>query len=304
MFKMSTLKKPGSTKRQQFRQQLELFETAIATITSVCRRTSQGDLEVRVPKLTDDNLLIPALEEVRWAINSLIDNTDAYVRESSATLQAAAEGRFYRQFLTRGTQGAFTTGAKTINYAYNEMRSADGLILDVASKVSEASTDLSNSAGALATSVGIGVSESKAARETVVLLEEASKQIEEAATLIQKVAAQTKLLAFNATIEAARAGEAGKGFNVVATEIRHLADATSESGSQIVQNIRQTQTAAAAASDAIAKISNVIQDIDRQADEISVAANGSGSQDDGLANLSELLRTRLADVVNDKRAFS
>lgn len=47
------------------------------------------------------------------------------------------------------------------------------------------------------------------------------------------ILAKLKMLAFNARIEAARVGEAGLGFNVVAQEIKALADETQESATAI-----------------------------------------------------------------------
>lgn len=62
-----------------------------------------------------------------------------------------------------------------------------------------------------------------------------SAEITNIVGVIGSIAEQTNLLSLNASIEAARAGDAGKGFSVVATEIGHLAQTSSES----VKNISE-----------------------------------------------------------------
>jgi methyl-accepting chemotaxis protein len=66
-----------------------------------------------------------------------------------------------------------------------------------------------------------------------------SKEINKVMEIINNIANQTKLIAFNAALEAASAGEAGKRFGVVAVEIRRLADSVVESTSEIEVKITE-----------------------------------------------------------------
>jgi methyl-accepting chemotaxis protein len=65
----------------------------------------------------------------------------------------------------------------------------------------------------------------------------------EIVNIINGIADQTKIIAFNAELEAAAAGEAGKNFQIVAGEIRRLADSTVDSTNEIKSKINEIQHA-------------------------------------------------------------
>ena len=60
-------------------------------------------------------------------------------------------------------------------------------------------------------------------------------------SLINSVADQAKIIAFNAELEASSAGEAGKNFHIVATEIRRLADGIIDGTKEIKERINEIQ---------------------------------------------------------------
>ena len=106
---------------------------------------------------------------------------------------------------------------------------------------------------------------------TISKLGESSAEIGQVIKVITSIAQQTNLLALNATIEAARAGEAGKGFAVVANEVKELAKQTAEATEDIGQKIEAIQNDTREAVDAIAEISQVINQINEFQNTIASA---------------------------------
>ena len=81
------------------------------------------------------------------------------------------------------------------------------------------------------------VVESKENMAILSSLKQQAASIEGITKTIREIATRTNLLALNAAIEAARAGEYGRGFNVVAGEVRKLANRVEESIQEVKSHI-------------------------------------------------------------------
>ncbi len=73
------------------------------------------------------------------------------------------------------------------------------------------------------------------------ILSERIESIWDIVTLINNVADQAKIIAFNAELEASSAGEAGKSFRIVANEIRRLSDGIIDGTKEIKERINEIQ---------------------------------------------------------------
>ena len=183
----------------------------------VCQRAAAGDLEARLVGVDAD--ADPALAELLLSINHLLDMTDAFVREATASLEFAAEGKFFRRVLPNGMLGSFRRASQSINAATGAMHAkAKGLAAAEQARL-ELEKDFA------------------AAKSVMDTLAKATQQVERMSTVIDRIADQTNLLALNASIEAAHVGDAGRGFAVVAQEVKRLANQASDATSQIQSSV-------------------------------------------------------------------
>ncbi len=83
--------------------------------------------------------------------------------------------------------------------------------------------------------------------ENILALSEQTQQIGDITSTVADIAAQSNLLALNASVEAARAGEHGKGFAVVAVEVRNLAEQSKQATAQVRSILNEIQRATNAA---------------------------------------------------------
>jgi len=293
-----------------------MTDAVLATIAEVCRRATAGDLEARLPSIGDTDEAIAA----RTALNSLLDTSDAFVREAGAASAAAAEGRFHRRILTRGLSGAFRSAAEQISASIVAMSEtaarvaeaaearialADELesaVLTVSEQVATAATEMGASTNSLADFAREAVTEAERGLATVTSLRTASDQIRTAVDLINQVAKQTRLLALNATIEAARAGDAGRGFSVVAGEVKTLAAETSSSSDEIMGQVNTVQEVAADAVAVLETVTNSIREMSGLVNGIAAAVDGGSAHGmTGLSQLAEVLRSEVNRFVSTAR---
>jgi len=190
----------------------------------IAEAIANGDFTVKIVTKRRDELgrLLTSLDKTR----SSLDDTVLGIRMAANDVSsAAAEIANSTTDLSQRTEEQAVNLEKTtasLDRIYNRVRqnaqnaqNANALTTNMRATADESGAVVSNAVAAMAE------------------IEGSSHKIAEIIDVIDEIARQTNLLALNAAVEAARAGEAGRGFAVVATEVRSLAQRSSQAAKDI-----------------------------------------------------------------------
>ncbi len=264
---------------QEQRQAKESLQQRALELLIEVDPISRGDLTIRA-KVTEDEI-----GTIADSYNSTIRNLRKLVLEvqtaSQAVSQTVSHNEQTVESVSSGANQQVQAITQTLQRIHNLTESIEGVEafaaqakeqVDYTSQVLVEGDAAMNSTVEGITAIRDTVSETA---EKVKLLGEASQKISKVIKLISGFAAQTNMLALNASIEAARAGEEGQGFGVVANEVRALAQRSAKATTEIRQLIEEIQ----------AQSNDLIK-----AMEIGTTQVNNGSQ------LVEESRQKLADI--------
>ncbi|MEG1323744.1 MAG: methyl-accepting chemotaxis protein, partial [Janthinobacterium sp.] len=129
--------------------------------------------------------------------------------------------------------------------------------------------------------------------ETMTSINDSSNKIVDIISVIDGIAFQTNILALNAAVEAARAGEQGRGFAVVATEVRNLAQRSSQAAKEIKLLIDDSVGKVAAGSklvdEAGATMEQVVDSVRKVTAIMADISVATTEQSDGIAQVNQAL---------------
>lgn len=244
-------------------------------------RLSEGDLSVQLSEAfpsdyeqlrTNYNQAVQSLREATSAVKQNVES----IRNETSEITTAADD------LSRRTERQAATLEETaaaLDELTSSVRSAaEGA--DVASKMSDDAQSNAEQGGEVAAR----------AVQAMDAIRNSSQEISKITTVIDDIAFQTNLLALNAGVEAARAGEAGRGFAVVATEVRALAqrssDAAREINALISNSAEQVQQGVDLVDRTGAALSAIVTSVSEISKRVAEIATSAREQSSGLNEIN------------------
>lgn len=218
----------------------------IQLLSTGVERVAAGDLSREIPSAGRDEVagLARAADAMRRHLQQLVAEVEANataVHRSAQEIARALEGQAANSTQMSASVAEITSTMEELSASSSQIAEYSESVVTVARQTLEDSHTGAGAMQQLASRMEENRNDSQSALREILALGAKSKEISRIMEIIDTVADQTKLIAFNAALEAASAGEAGKRFAVVAAEIRRLADSVTESTGEIARKVAEIQ---------------------------------------------------------------
>jgi methyl-accepting chemotaxis protein len=244
-------------------------------------KLSDGDLECDIKEDVPEvylqlrNDFNATVRSLRDAISAVIHNSDS-IRNETGEITSAADD------LSRRTEKQAATLEETAA-ALDELTVSVRSAAEGADHASKMSADAQRNAEQ-------GGDVARKAVTAMDGIKNSSQEISKITSVIDDIAFQTNLLALNAGVEAARAGEAGRGFAVVATEVRALAQRSSDAAREINELINSSGEQVQQGVDLVDRtgkaLASIVTSVAEISSRVSNIAASAREQSSGLAEIN------------------
>ncbi|MCP4104486.1 MAG: HAMP domain-containing protein [Desulfobacteraceae bacterium] len=223
--------------------------THIKQTVSVLKKIADGDLTVNIEIKTynETGQLLEAMKNMLENMRQIISGTtDLAVKVNSFAIEIS--GTVTDQAAVSAQQSASVTEISATMEEFSatsaQIAENSGSVVEIAGNTLESMREGVRSVEIFMENMNKINDDNQNNIREIAELRKKTDEITKVMGIINNIADQTKLIAFNAALEASSAGEAGKRFSVVAAEIRRLADSVMESTHEIESRINEIQEAA------------------------------------------------------------
>ena len=220
----------------------------VAKVMNISKKLSTGDLRTEIEVTTTDemgrlsetmNFMVQAVKGMVGKIIEVVTRLTDNSQEINTALQnqvASASEQSASVTEITSTMAEFSASSRQIAEHANR-------VLTIAEEALEHANEGEKSVSLVTDKMDEIYADNTQTVKGVHELGNKTREISKIMGIINNIADQTKLIAFNAALEASSAGEAGKRFGVVAVEIRRLAENVEASTRETEKRITEIQDA-------------------------------------------------------------
>ncbi|MEM7619062.1 MAG: methyl-accepting chemotaxis protein [Pseudomonadota bacterium] len=256
----------------------------LTEVKGVIEALSKGDLTTKV-----EGKYTGMFDDIKQALNSTIDAMSDVIDQihytSDSVSTASSEITVGSNDLARRTETQ-ASSLHEIVASIEQMSTGIQNNAESASVANELATQAQSAAEESGQVVGCAI-------EAMDRIEKSSRKVADITNVIDEIAFQINLLALNAAVEAARAGDAGKGFEVVAAEVRKLAQRSADAAKDIDQLIesgnQEVQQGTKLVKDTGGSLEQILGGVAKLADIVDQISNASVEQSIGIDEINKAI---------------